>query len=189
VYVSDEDEARKVFSEQLPRNIDLTARDAKAQVAFDPETVEEFRLIGYDNRRVADEDFRDDRVDGGEVGPGHTVTALYAVRTEPGARGHLATATVRWLDPETRDPHEETGDLETGALDDSVWSANRGLRTTATAAYFADALGHDGPGLPDAPRLDELAERADDLADHTEDEETRRLAEAIDTARHLKRTD
>ncbi|CAL9331184.1 hypothetical protein SUDANB1_00070 [Streptomyces sp. enrichment culture] len=185
VYVSDEDEARKVFSEQLPRNIDLTARDAKAQVAFDPETVEEFRLIGYDNRRVADEDFRDDRVDGGEVGPGHTVTALYAVRTEPGARGHLATATVRWLDPETRDPHEETGDLETGALDDSVWSANRGLRTAATAAYFADALGHSDHNLPDAPRLDELADHADDLADSTESEEIRRLSEAIDTANRM----
>ncbi|MFF7866138.1 VWA domain-containing protein [Streptomyces qaidamensis] len=185
VYVSDEDEARKVFSEQLPRNVDLTARDAKAQVAFDPETVEEFRLIGYDNRRVADEDFRDDRVDGGEVGPGHTVTALYAVRTEPGARGHLATATVRWLDPETRDPHEETGDLEADALDDSVWSANRGLRTAATAAYFADALGHGDHDLPDAPRLDELADHADDLADSTESEEIRRLAEAIGTANRM----
>jgi Ca-activated chloride channel family protein len=186
VYVSDADEAREVFSEQLPRNVDLTARDAKAQVAFDPETVEEFRLVGYDNRRVADEDFRDDRVDGGEVGPGHTVTALYAVRTEPGAEGHLATATVRWLDPDTRDPHEESGDLEADALGDSVWSASRGLRTTATAAYFADALGHDGPTLPDAPRLDELADHADDLADHTESEEIRALAEAIDTANRLK---
>ncbi|MDK1348880.1 von Willebrand factor type A domain-containing protein [Streptomyces sp. 378] len=185
VYVSDSGEARKVFSEQLPRNVDLTARDAKAQVAFDPETVEEFRLIGYDNRRVADEDFRDDRVDGGEVGPGHTVTALYAVRTEPGARGHLATATVRWLDPETRDPHEETGDLEADALDDSVWSANRGLRTAATAAYFADALGHGDHDLPDAPRLDELADHADDLADSTESEEIRGLAEAIDTAKRM----
>ncbi|MFF8934703.1 VWA domain-containing protein [Streptomyces paradoxus] len=185
VYVSDSGEAREVFSEQLPRNVDLTARDAKAQVAFDPETVEEFRLIGYDNRRVADEDFRDDRVDGGEVGPGHTVTALYAVRTEPGARGHLATATVRWLDPETRDPHEETGDLEVDALDDSVWSANRGLRTAATAAYFADALGHSDHDLPDAPRLDELADHADDLADSTESEEIRRLAEAIDTANRM----
>jgi Ca-activated chloride channel family protein len=185
VYVSDSGEARKVFSEQLPRNVDLTARDAKAQVAFDPETVEEFRLIGYDNRRVADEDFRDDRVDGGEVGPGHTVTALYAVRTEPGARGHLATATVRWLDPETRDPHEETGDLEADALDDSLWSANRGLRTAATAAYFADALGHGDHGLPDAPRLDELADHAGDLADSTESEEIRRLAEAIDTANRM----
>ncbi|MEU2747353.1 von Willebrand factor type A domain-containing protein [Streptomyces collinus] len=185
VYVSDSREARKVFSEQLPRNVDLTARDAKAQVAFDPETVEEFRLIGYDNRRVADEDFRDDRVDGGEIGPGHTVTALYAVRTEPGARGHLATATVRWLDPETRDPHEKTGDLETDALDDSLWSANRGLRTAATAAYFADALGHGDHDLPDAPRLDELADHADDLADSTQSEEIRRLAEAIDTANRM----
>ncbi|MFJ4279007.1 von Willebrand factor type A domain-containing protein [Streptomyces massasporeus] len=184
-YVSDSDEARKVFSEQLPRNVDLTARDAKAQVAFDPETVEEFRLVGYDNRRVADEDFRDDRVDGGEVGPGHTVTALYAVRTEPGAEGHLATATVRWLDPETRDPHEETGDLEADALDDSVWSASRGLRTAATAAYFADALGHDESDLPDVPRLDELADHADDLADSTESEEIRGLAEAIATANRL----
>ncbi len=87
VYVSDEEDAREVFCEELPRNIELTARDAKAQVAFDPETVAEFRLVGYDNRRVADEDFRDDRVDGGEVGPGHTVTALYAVRTRPGAEG------------------------------------------------------------------------------------------------------
>lgn len=185
VYVSDSGEARKVFSEQLPRNVDLTARDAKAQVAFDPETVEEFRLIGYDNRRVADEDFRDDQVDGGEVGPGHTVTALYAVRTEPGARGHLATATVRWLDPETRDPHEETGDLEAGALDDSLWSANRGLRTAATAAYFADALGHGDHDLPGVPRLDELADHAYDLADATESEDIRRLAEAIDTANRM----
>ncbi|MEV3971210.1 von Willebrand factor type A domain-containing protein [Streptomyces sp. NPDC050698] len=184
-YVSDSREARKVFSEQLPRHVDLTARDAKAQVAFDPETVEEFRLVGYDNRRVDDEDFRDDRVDGGEVGPGHTVTALYAVRTRAGARGHLATATVRWLDPRTRDPHEETGDLEAGALDDSVWSAGRGLRTTATAAYFADALGHHEPSLPDAPGLHELAERAHDLADRTESEELRTLAEAIDTAKRL----
>ncbi|MEU0196862.1 MULTISPECIES: von Willebrand factor type A domain-containing protein [unclassified Streptomyces] len=186
VYVSDEDEARKVFCEELPRHIDLTARDAKAQVAFDPETVEEFRLVGYDNRRVADEDFRDDRVDGGEVGPGHTVTALYAVRTEPGAEGHLATATVRWLDPETRAPHEESGDLEADALDASVWSASRGLKTAATAAYFADALGHDGPALPGAPRLGELSEHADDLADRTEDEELRRLADAIGTANRLK---
>ncbi|GGW79296.1 vWA domain-containing protein [Streptomyces lomondensis] len=185
VYVSDEDEARKVFCEELPRHIDLTARDAKAQVAFDPQTVEEYRLIGYDNRRVADEDFRDDRVDGGEVGPGHTVTALYAVRTEPGAEGHLATATVRWLDPDTRDPHEETGDLETDALHDSVRSAPSRFRLTAVAGYFADALrsGEDRYSrLPGAPTLGELAGHARDLADTTEDKAVRELAEAIEQA-------
>ncbi|MFD4261669.1 von Willebrand factor type A domain-containing protein [Streptomyces sp. NPDC058534] len=194
-YVSDTEDAREVFCEQLPRHIELTARDAKAQVAFDPETVAEFRLVGYDNRQVADEDFRDDRVDGGEVGPGHTVTALYAVRTRPGADGHLATATVRWLDPGSRTPHEESGDVETDALGDSVWEADRGLRVTATAAYFADALRSSSPShdagdtrhgsLPGAPGLGELAERADSLAGRTKDEDVRRLAEAIGTANRL----
>ncbi|MEV0633451.1 von Willebrand factor type A domain-containing protein [Streptomyces sp. NPDC050619] len=186
-YVSDPDEARTVFCEQLPRHIDLTARDAKAQVAFDPETVAEFRLVGYDNRRVADEDFRDDRVDGGEVGPGHTVTALYAVRTEPGADGHLATATVRWQDPETRTPHEESGQLESDSLDDSVWSASPRFQVTAVAAYFADALrrGDDRwTSLPGAPGLGELADRAEELADTTEDKAVRQLADTIRQARH-----
>ncbi|MFF6640216.1 von Willebrand factor type A domain-containing protein [Streptomyces althioticus] len=189
VYVSDEEDAREVFCEQLPRNIELTARDAKAQVAFDPETVAEFRLVGYDNRRVADDDFRDDRVDGGEVGPGHTVTALYAVRTRPGAEGHLATATVRWLDPDSRTPHEETGDLEADGLEESVWRAEPRLTVTATAAYFADALrspGHRESALPGAPGLGELSERAGSLAARTEDADVRELAEAIRTANRLE---
>ncbi|MFI8090835.1 von Willebrand factor type A domain-containing protein [Streptomyces sp. NPDC086080] len=188
VYVSDRQDAREVFCEQLPRNIELTARDAKAQVAFDPETVAEFRLVGYDNRRVADEDFRDDRVDGGEVGPGHTVTALYAVRVRPGAEGHLATATVRWLDPGSRTPHEEAGDLETDGLAGSVWRARRGLVVTATAAYFADALrsfDRRHSALPGAPGLGELSERAGALAERTEDEDIRDLAEAIRAADRL----
>ncbi len=174
-----------MFCEQLPRNIDLTARDAKAQVAFDPETVAEFRLIGYDNRRVADDDFRDDRVDGGEVGPGHTVTALYAVRTKQSASGHLATATVRWLDPDTREPHEESGQLESESVDEALWNAPSRLQVTAVAAYFADALrkGDDTwTTLPGAPSLDELADRADQLADTTEDKAVHQLAEAIDQA-------
>ncbi|MFC9954418.1 von Willebrand factor type A domain-containing protein [Streptomyces prasinus] len=189
VYVSDEEEAREVFGEQLPRNVDLTARDAKAQVAFDPATVAEFRLVGYENRRVADEDFRDDDVDGGEVGPGHTVTALYAVHTRSGAPdGHLATATVRWLDPRSRAPREKSGSLEAEDLGDSVWSGGRGLAVTATAAYFADALRPDGRrhrALPGAPGLGELADRAAGLADRTGDRDVRDLAEAIRTADHL----
>ncbi|MCL8012917.1 VWA domain-containing protein [Streptomyces sp. AS02] len=187
-YVSSDDEAREVFCEELPKNIDLTARDAKAQVAFDETTVSEFRLIGYDNRQVADDDFRDDSVDGGEVGPGHTVTALYAVRTRPGTEGHLATATVRWLDPDSRAPHEESGRLETGSLDSSVWSASPRFQVTATAAYFADALrlGDDRwTALPGGSHLSELASRADRLATTTEDEDVRHLADAIHRATDL----
>ncbi|MGW0844460.1 YfbK domain-containing protein [Streptomyces sp. NPDC002787] len=189
-YVSTEEEAEEVFCEELPRHIDLTARDAKAQVSFDPATVEEFRLIGYDNRQVADEDFRDDRVDGGEVGPGHTVTALYAVRTKTGTEaGHLATATVRWLDPDTRTPHEESAGLEATALHDDLWATSpHGLQVAAVAAYFADALRQeDGrwTDLPARPSLRQLGLRADELARNREDRDLYDLAGSIKAADRL----
>lgn len=208
-YVSDSEEARKVFCEQLPANIELRARDAKAQVAFDPQTVKQFRLIGYDNRAVADDDFRDDTVDGGEVGPGHTVTALYAVRMRPGASGHVATAHVRWLDPDSRVPHEKSNRIESGDLDGGLRNADDGMRTTAVAAYFADALRHGtsarsapepmststgssttGPTpwqpLPGTPSLSELAGTADELSSDSDgDKALRDLATAVRQADRL----
>ena len=184
-YIADEEQARKVFVDQLPAHIELTARDAKAQVAFDPKTVEKFKLIGYEDRKVADDDFRDDSVDGGEIGPGHTVTALYAVRLRDGASGHVATATVRWLDPKSRAAHEETGSVETGAIDGRLWAgSNTRLQVTAAAAYFADHL--RGGALPGAPGLGELATRADELARTTEDASVAKLATAIAEADRLK---
>ncbi|MFE6158961.1 von Willebrand factor type A domain-containing protein [Streptomyces sp. NPDC056486] len=202
-YVSDSEEARKVFCEQLPANIELRARDAKAQVAFDPKTVKQFRLIGYDNRAVADDDFRDDSVDGGEVGPGHTVTALYAVRMRPATSGHVATASVRWLDPDSRAPHEESNQIESGDLEGGLWNADPGLRTTAVAAYFADALRQgtsatapepmststgspERQSLPGAPSLAELARSADELSsDGDDDKSLRDLATAVRQADRL----
>ncbi|MFF6780035.1 von Willebrand factor type A domain-containing protein [Streptomyces sp. NPDC012510] len=186
-YVATEEEAERVFCEELPRNIDLTARDAKAQVSFDPATVEEFRLIGYDNRQVADDDFRDDRVDGGEVGPGHTVTALYAVRVKKGTEGgHLATATVRWLDPHSRTPHEESAGIEASDLHGNLWAGSPyGLRVAAVAAYFADCLRQGDTrwsDLPGRPSLGELGSRAQTLARAREDRDVYDLAEAIETA-------
>ncbi|WP_032749781.1 vWA domain-containing protein [Streptomyces sp. NRRL F-5702] len=181
-YVGDEEQARKVFVDQLPAHLEIRARDAKAQVAFDRKTVRQFRLIGYENRKVADEDFRDDGVDGGEVGPGHTVTALYAVRLREGASGTVATATVRWLDPASRKAREETGTVRTGALEGPLWGDATGdrLQVAAVAAYFADRL--RGGDLPGAPDLSELASRASDLAESTEDSSVRKLATAIGQA-------
>ncbi|MFF5878013.1 von Willebrand factor type A domain-containing protein [Streptomyces californicus] len=181
-YVGDEEQARKVFVDQLPAHLEILARDAKAQVAFDRKTVRQFRLIGYENRKVADEDFRDDGVDGGEVGPGHTVTALYAVRLREGASGTVATATVRWLDPASRKAREETGTVRTGALEGPLWGDATGdrLQVAAVAAYFADHL--RGGDLPGAPDLSELASRASDLAESTEDSSVRKLATAIGQA-------
>lgn len=184
-YIADETQARKVFVDQLPAHVELRARDAKAQVAFDRKTVQQFKLIGYEDRKVADDDFRDDSVDGGEVGPGHTVTALYAVRLREGASGHVATATVRWLDPKTRKAFEETGSVETGAIDGKLWDgASPRLQVTAVAAYFADTL--RGGDLPGTPALGELASRAQKLADSTEDSSVAKLAEAIRQADRIK---
>ncbi|MEV8225049.1 von Willebrand factor type A domain-containing protein [Streptomyces sp. NPDC079167] len=184
-YIADETQARKVFVDQLPAHVELRARDAKAQVAFDRKTVKQFELIGYENRKVADDDFRDDSVDGGEVGPGHTVTALYAVRLREGASGHVATATVRWLDPKTREAHEETGSVGTGAIDGRLWDdAGARLQVTAVAAYFADTL--RGGDLQGTPTLGDLAGRARKLAASTEDSSVEKLATAIEQADRLR---
>ncbi|MFF0748875.1 von Willebrand factor type A domain-containing protein [Streptomyces sp. NPDC004267] len=193
-YVSTSEQARKVFVDQLPAHIELRARDAKAQVVFDDRTVESQRLIGYEDRKVAAEDFRDDRVDGGEVGAGHTVTALYAVKLRPGRSGRVATATVRWLDPATRAPHERSGTVGTAALTAApIWGdGHDSLQLTALAAYFADRLRTEGPAhaegpahtagggrLPGSPPLSRLAARADSLAERAHSASVRELAEAI----------
>ncbi|MFF9840335.1 von Willebrand factor type A domain-containing protein [Streptomyces sp. NPDC013740] len=177
-YVSTSEQARKVFVDQLPGHVELRARDAKAQVAFDPKTVESFRLVGYDNRKVADEDFRDDRVDGGEIGAGHTVTALYAVRLKPGKTGRVATATVRWLDPVTRAPRERSGSVDSAALTAPLWGPGHdSLQLTALAAYFAELL--RGGTLPGAPSLAVLADRAEALAARARSASVRDLAAAV----------
>ncbi|MEU5715762.1 von Willebrand factor type A domain-containing protein [Streptomyces sp. NPDC020403] len=184
-YIGDEAQARKVFVDQLPAHVQLRAREAKAQVAFDRRTVQRFRLIGYENRKVADADFRDDSVDGGEVGPGHTVTALYAVRLREGASGHVATATVRWLDPGTRTAHEETGSVGTEALGGMLWGGDSPrLQVTAVAAYFADTL--RGGDLPGTPPLTALASRARKLATVTGDSAVTKLATAIEQADRIR---
>lgn len=78
-YVDDIMEARKVFVEELGATLVTIAKDVKIQVEFNPAEVKEYRLIGYENRLLAAEDFNDDKKDGGELGAGHSVTALYEV--------------------------------------------------------------------------------------------------------------
>ncbi|MFD8014665.1 von Willebrand factor type A domain-containing protein [Streptomyces sp. NPDC058955] len=184
VYVSTQDQARKVFVDQLPAQVELRARDAKAQVAFDRATVERFRLIGYENREVADEDFRNDRTDGGEIGAGHTVTALYVVKTRPGASGRIATATVRWLDPDSRSAQERSGTVEAAALRAGLWDTGHdSLQLSAISAYFAEQL--RGGSLPGAPRLGDLAAHADAIRGRSGSAVVGELAEAVRQADRL----
>ncbi|WAL79951.1 vWA domain-containing protein [Shewanella sp. DAU305] len=79
-YIDTLNEARKVLVDELSSSLFTIAKDVKVQVEFNPALVSEYRLIGYENRALAREDFNNDKVDAGEIGAGHTVTALYELR-------------------------------------------------------------------------------------------------------------
>lgn len=78
-YLDTIDEARKVLVQQMNGTLVTLAKDVKAQVEFNPTRVSSYRLIGYEKRLLRKEDFNDDKIDAGEIGAGHTVTALYEV--------------------------------------------------------------------------------------------------------------
>jgi len=98
-YVDSAKESDRIFGEKIGGTMITVARDTKIQVEFNPEAVSNYRLIGYENRDIADKDFRNDRVDAGEVGSGHSVTALYEVSLVDEPEGDLATVRVRWEEP------------------------------------------------------------------------------------------
>ncbi|WP_259152014.1 VWA domain-containing protein [Xanthomonas sp. 3793] len=78
-YIDSPLEARKVLTHELGATLETIARDVKIQVEFNPATVQEYRLIGYENRALRREDFNNDQVDAGDIGAGHSVTALYEI--------------------------------------------------------------------------------------------------------------
>lgn len=177
VYISELTQARKVFVEQLPAALTIRALDAKVQVTFDPGTVAGYRLIGYDDRVLDASAFRNDHVDGGEVGPGHSVTALYTVRLRRGASGPVAHTQIRWQDPVTREPHESSGAIDVAGLDGSFDAATPRLRVCYVAAYFAESLRHSPYGSE--VRLADLARIASQAADQTDDPAVTDLAALI----------
>lgn len=106
-YIDTLREARKVLVEQASSTLRTIAKDTKLQIEWNPARVARYRLIGYENRRLADEDFNDDKKDAGDMGDGHTVTALYEI--EPAGRGDAATQ----LDPlKYQQPRALTGSID-----------------------------------------------------------------------------
>ena len=98
-YIDTFAEARKVFEQQLAQNMEVVAKDVKLQIEFNPAQVSEYRLIGYDNRRLANQDFANDAVDAGEIGAGHTVTALYEIALAGAAVADEVDEELRYQKP------------------------------------------------------------------------------------------
>jgi Ca-activated chloride channel family protein len=134
------DEARRIFVDNLTSTLEVIALDAKVQVDFNADLVDRYRLIGYENRAVADQDFRNDSVDAGEIGAGHTASALYAVQLRDGAQGRLATVQLRWEDPESREVREINGNFNTWDLASGFETASPRYRLAVVVAQYAELL-------------------------------------------------
>ena len=139
-YIDSLTEARRIFSENLVGTLQVIAKDAKVQVDFNPDVVSRYRLLGYENRRVADEDFRNDAVDAGEVGAGHSVTALYELKLIDDADGAMATVAVRYEDPDTGEVSELSREFQRSDLAAGFEKASPRFQMAAVVAEYAELL-------------------------------------------------
>jgi Ca-activated chloride channel family protein len=152
-YIDNLREARKVLVDQLSSTLAVVAQNVKLQVEFNPAQVSEYRLLGYENRALKREDFSNDKVDAGEIGAGHTVTALYEIvpagekgwleplrygKSEPvvsGKNGELAMLRVRYQRPDGGKSL-----LIERAIANQVATASEDLRFAAAVAAFSQQL-------------------------------------------------
>ena len=118
------------------------ARDARVQVEFNPEVVRKYRLLGYENRAVSDDSFRDDTLDFGEAGFARDVTALYELRLEDSAAGDSVAARVllRWEDALAGAVVESEAAVTVAGISADVGEASPYLVRSAAVAEFAELM-------------------------------------------------
>ena len=159
-YIDTLSEARKVLVEEASSTLFPIAKDVKIQVEFNPALVSEYRLIGYETRMLAREDFRNDKVDAGEIGAGHAVTALYEItpagagaeRIAPlrygqsgeeasaGRDDELATVAIRYKLPDAETSTEFARHVTEDDAVASATDAPEDVRFAAAVAAFGQLL-------------------------------------------------
>ena len=182
-YIDDIGEARAFFLRKLTSVLEVVARDAKAQVEFNPARVERYRLLGYEKRDVADRDFRNDAVDAGEINSAHSVTALFEVKLKgrPGS-GEIGTARIRYKTDPRSEGVEFARRIEDEAMARNFSQASPAFRTAYVAARFAEHLRKSYWVKDEA--LSSLQPYADQLP---EAQETNELADLIRRATRLQK--
>lgn len=176
-YLDSFEQAQRVFGDHLVSTLQVIARDVKVQVEWNPARVSRYRLIGYENRDVADKDFRNDRVDGGEVGAGHQVTALYEVELAPGAdsAAPLGQVHMRYKAADARPgdaAKEQNFVMDSNILRASFDDASPDTRLAVAIAGFAEVLRHS----PEAMSLAEVERIAQGVAQKDSDDHMELLA-------------
>ena len=179
-YIDSFDAAKRVFQEQLTSTLEVAAKDVKLQVEFDPAQVARYRLVGYENRDIKDEDFRKDEVAAGQVGWGHQVTALYEIELTASAKLHpgaLGAVRIRHKQPEA-DKATEDAFVMAGSPAKSFAEASPDLRFAFTVAAFADVL-----RVGATWSLDDIRSQA--IASSGDDKDRNELVKLIEKARSL----
>ncbi|MBL8862148.1 MAG: von Willebrand factor type A domain-containing protein [Planctomycetes bacterium] len=132
-YVDGPQEIQRALVDRFTGAFQPVAKDVKIQVEFDPTQVMRYRLLGYENRAIADADFRNDAVDAGEIGAGHQVTALYEIEpTGAAGDGPLATVRLRWK------PVRPAGDSGIQAASEASFQ----VHARSYQAYESAPIGH-----------------------------------------------
>ena len=141
-YVDTLDEAERLFVTDLLSTLQVIARDARIQVEFNPAVVRSYRLIGYENRDVADEDFRNDSVDAGEIGVGHSVTALYEIKLWEGVSStdQALIVYVRYEDPDTNETLEINRAISWSEFANTFEDTSPRFQLVAVVAEYAEVL-------------------------------------------------
>jgi Ca-activated chloride channel family protein len=139
-YVDSLDEAQKLFVDKITSTLQVIAKDAKVQVDFNSDVVTQYRLIGYENRDIADEDFRNNQVDAGELGAGHHVVALYEVTLDPEKEGRIATVQLRWENPDTFEVKEINGNFNSWDIADNFRSTDIHYQLAVVVMQYAEVL-------------------------------------------------
>jgi Ca-activated chloride channel family protein len=189
-YVDRLEEARRLFVEDLVGTLHTVAQEARIQVSFNPQRVRSYRLIGYENRAIADQDFRNDSVDAGEIGAGHEVSALYELELlpqaqSPGSLCPLGQVHLRWREGGVEAPFVE---IERNILPEQMAASAKDtsprFRLASLVARFAEWLRQSRKAAAYSPRslLPEAQLLARELA---QDKTVAELARLIERAAEL----
>jgi Ca-activated chloride channel family protein len=150
--IDTEREADRVLVSRLHSNLHTLAKDVKVQVAFNPTAIQSYRLLGYRNRKLATEDFEDDRKDAGEIGPDQQVTALYEVVLNSDIdsllQTDLATVGIRYKNPEEDMSHHLEYVVEGTAFNKSADNLKVAASVAALGLYLQADPNLDGDPLP-----------------------------------------
>jgi Ca-activated chloride channel family protein len=139
-FLDSDQAAERIFSQDLEGTLQTIAKDAKIQVDFNPYAVRSYRLLGYENRAIADPNFRNDTVDAGEVGAGHSVTALYEVQLNPDSSDDILVVRVRYEDPDTRAVSEINETFQRSEMQNDFSRTSPRFKLAAAVAQFAELL-------------------------------------------------